>query len=94
MLLNGLSRAESNGVEALAKSKRIAMLQQKVGRLGRAGLLMTLLMPIGRLDAAPADPPLVLNANAPEHYTVQAAIRYGVLHPCFCEIHGSGKTCG
>ena len=54
MLLNGLSRAESNGVEALAKSKRIAMLQQKVGRLGRAGLLMTLLMPIGRLDAAPA----------------------------------------
>jgi hypothetical protein len=72
VLLNGLSRAESNGVEALAKSKRIAMLQQKVGRLGRAGLLMTLLMPIGRLDAAPAGPPLVLNANAPEHYTVQA----------------------
>jgi hypothetical protein len=59
-------------VDALEKSKRIAMLQKQVVRLGRAGLLITLLMPIAQLDAAQADSPLVLSANAPEHYTVQA----------------------
>ena len=59
-------------MDALEKSKRIAMLQKQVARLGRAGLLITLLTPIAQLDAAQTDPPLVLSANAPEHYTVQA----------------------
>jgi hypothetical protein len=67
-----LSRVEANGVDALEKSKRIAMPQNKVGRLGRAGLLITLLMATAQLDAAKAEPALTLNTNAPEHYTVQA----------------------
>jgi hypothetical protein len=66
-----LSRVEANGVDALEKSKRIAMLQNKVGRLGRASLLITLLMATAQLDAAQTEPTLTLNANAPEHYTVQ-----------------------
>jgi hypothetical protein len=70
--LNGLSRVEPNGVDALEKSKQIMMLQKQVGRLGRAGLLVTLLMPTVQLDAAQAELPLALSANAPEHYTVQA----------------------
>ena len=69
--LNGLSRVEANGVDAL-ESKWIAMLQNKVGRLGRAGLLITLLIPTTQLDAAQAEPPLTLSETAPEHYTVQA----------------------
>ena len=56
----------------MEKSKWIAMLQNKVGRLGRAGLLITLLIPTTQLDAAQAEPPLTLSATAPEHYTVQA----------------------
>ena len=56
----------------MEKSKRIAMLQSKVGRLGRAGLLITLLIPPAQLDAAQAEPPLALSATAPEHYTVRA----------------------
>ena len=56
----------------MEKSKRIAMLQKKVGRSGRTGLLITLLMPLAPLDAAQAEPPLVLSVNAPEHYRVQA----------------------
>jgi len=58
-------------VDAL-ESKWIAMLQNKVGRLGRAGLLITLLMPTAQLDAAQAEPPLTLSATAPDHYIVQA----------------------
>ena len=77
--LNGLSRVEANGVDALEKSKWIAMLQNKVGRLGRAGLLITLLIPTAQLDAAQAEPPLTLSATAPEHYTV-AGRRYGMGH--------------
>ena len=50
--LNGLNRVEANGVDALEKSKWIAMLQNKVGRLGRAGLLITLLIPTVQLNAA------------------------------------------
>ena len=56
----------------MEKSKWIAMLQNKVGRLGRAGLLITLLIPTTQLDAAQAEPTLTLSATAPEHYTVQA----------------------
>ena len=70
--LNGLSRVEANGVGALEKSKWIAMLPNKVGRLGRVGLLIALLIPMAQLDAAKAEPPLALSATAPEHYTVQA----------------------
>ena len=56
----------------MEKSKWIAMLQNRVGRLGRAGLLITLLIPAARLDAAQPEPPLTLSETAPEHYTVQA----------------------
>jgi len=70
--LNGLNRVEANGVDALEKSKWIAMLQNKVGRLGRAGLLITLLIPTVQLNAAQEEPPLTLSETAPEHYTVQA----------------------
>ena len=56
----------------MEKSKWIAMLQNKVGRLGRAGLLITLLIPTAQLDAAQPEPPLTLSETAPEHYTVQA----------------------
>ena len=55
----------------MEKSKWIAMLQNRVGRLGRAGLLITLLIPAARLDAAQPEPPLTLSETAPEHYTVQ-----------------------
>ena len=48
------------------------MLQNKVGRVGRAGLLITLLIPTAQLDAAQPEPPLTLSETAPEHYTVQA----------------------
>ena len=70
--LNGLNRVEANGVDALEKSKWIAMLQNKVGRLGRAGLLITLLIPTVQLNAAQEEPPLTLSETAPEDYTVQA----------------------
>ena len=63
---------KANGVGALEKSKWIAMLSNKVGRLVRAGLLITLLLPMAQLDAAKAESPLALSATAPEHYTVQA----------------------
>jgi hypothetical protein len=48
------------------------MLPNKVGRLGRVGLLITLLITMAQLDAAKAEPPLALSGTAPEHYTVQA----------------------